>query len=344
LVLAAPFQRNAVWTELQQAYLIDTVLHGFPIPELYMQDKGDAEGNEEHVVVDGQQRIRAVLNFIQGAFSLDGDDVSRAWRGKAFDDLSPDQRKDLFNYKFVVRILPSELDENEIRAIFARLNKNVVALNDQELRNATYWGPFIKTIQKMADDDLFWSEAGVFSANDHRRMLDHEFISELVVAFLHGPQNKKDRLDHFYQVYEQNFDQEDEVKEAFRRVTGEISSIIPDLRGTRWRKKSDFYTFFLEFALLERLFPLSAEQRRVVGSRILEFGSKVDALLRLEEQDWGKHELPVVQYGRSVARAATDRSNRVARGEAFRAAILHEIGGPTSGGEDSGEVATSAKS
>ena len=83
------------------------------------------------------------------------------------------------------------MDDEGLRKIFARLNRNVVALNEQELRNATYWGPFIKTIQSIADDDSFWSESGVFSAKDHRRMIDHEFISQLAVAFLHGVQNKE---------------------------------------------------------------------------------------------------------------------------------------------------------
>ena len=141
LELAAPFQRNPVWTELQKAYLIDTILHGLPIPELYMQDVGDEEGGERHIVVDGQQRVRAVLDFLHGNFSLAGDDVTKRWQGLNFESLSPDEKKAVFSYKFVVRVLPV-MDEDNVRRIFARLNRNVVALNDQELRNATYWGPF----------------------------------------------------------------------------------------------------------------------------------------------------------------------------------------------------------
>lgn len=134
LVLSAPFQRNAVWTNLQKSYLLDTVLSGLPIPELYMQDVGNEAGEEKHVVVDGQQRIRAVLDYVLGNFSLDGDDVTKQWRGLKFDHLSIEDKKSIYNYKFVVRILPSNLKEEDIRAIFARLNKNVVSLTDQELR------------------------------------------------------------------------------------------------------------------------------------------------------------------------------------------------------------------
>ncbi|WP_461657472.1 DUF262 domain-containing protein, partial [Methylorubrum aminovorans] len=179
LVLAAPFQRNAVWTKVQKSYLIDTILNALPIPELYMQDVVGDSGEEVHIVVDGQQRIRAVLDYLHGEFSLDGDDVGKQWRGRKFEELTSEEKKSIYNYKFVVRILPPTLKEEDIRGIFARLNKNVVTLTDQELRNATYWGPFIKSVQYIADADTFWSNSGIFSANDHRRMLDHEFISEL---------------------------------------------------------------------------------------------------------------------------------------------------------------------
>ena len=85
LELAAPFQRNPVWTVLQQAYLIDTILLGLPIPELYMQDLGDEEGVEQHIGVDGQQRIRAVLDFVQGNYALQGEDVTKRWRDLKFE-------------------------------------------------------------------------------------------------------------------------------------------------------------------------------------------------------------------------------------------------------------------
>lgn len=321
LELSAPFQRNPVWTDSQKAYLIDTILQGLPIPELYMQDVVDESGNEKHVVVDGQQRIRACLDFIQGEYSLLGDDIQSRWRGWKFEDLSPDEKQIVFGYKFVVRILPSMLEE-DLRRIFARLNRNVVALNHQELRNATYWGPFIRTIQGMADEDIFWSESGLFSANDHRRMLDHEFISELAVAFLHGPQNKKDKLDAYYQLHEQEFEDRDELVSAFRTTTGEIMKILPELRNTRWRKKSDFYTLFLTLVQKVNEFPLSSDQRSRWRKRIDEMAVQVDSLTKLEEEQWGAANPEAVKYARNVARAASDRASRIARQEALQSFVF----------------------
>ncbi|HLH32550.1 MAG TPA: DUF262 domain-containing protein [Terriglobia bacterium] len=317
LELAAPFQRNPVWTNLQKAYLVDTILHGLPIPELYMQDLVDETGAERHIVVDGQQRIRAVLEFVGGEFTLEGTDVTPKWRGLRFETLSGDEKKLFFSYKFVVRVLPS-MDDEGLRRIFARLNRNVVALNEQELRNATYWGPFIQSIQKMADDDPFWASSGIFSANDHRRMLDHEFISELAVAFLHGPQNKKERLDHYYRLYEAEFDDRDRMEATFRTVTAEISKLLPALATTRWRKRSDFYTLFLTLASRAGELPWAADKRTTISRHLVDFGSRVDRLLGIEEDSWAAGDEDIKNYARAVSRAASDRASRVARQNALK--------------------------
>jgi hypothetical protein len=227
------------------------------------------------------------------------------------------------------------MEEEGIRKIFARLNRNVVALNEQELRNATYWGPFIKTIQYLADEDPFWSESGLFSANDHRRMLDHEYLSELAIAYLHGPQNKKDRLDHYYQLYEERFEDRERLIKTFRKVTAEIDQLIIRLAGTRWKKKSDFYTLFLALAPMEDEFPWSADRRTEISQRLEDFAARVDSLLRLEEDEWGtQQDENVVAYARNVARAASDRANRVARANAFSRFVLHQSDGCARPGPD----------
>ncbi|TPJ20857.1 DUF262 domain-containing protein [Mesorhizobium sp. B2-7-2] len=327
LVLAAPYQRNPVWTPIQQAYLIDTILLGLPIPELYMQDLGNESGEEKHIVVDGQQRIRAVLDFLNGEIALDGGEVARAWRGLYFEQLGAAEKKTIFQYKFVVRVLPN-MAEEEVRKIFARLNRNVVALNDQELRNATYWGPFIKSVQGMADNNDFWADEGIFSANDHRRMLDHEFISELVIAFLHGPQNKKDKLDDYYRLYEEQYEERERVENAFRKAADEIAQLLPNLKATRWRKKSDFYTLFIEVASRANSLPFPQDIRSIISDRLLDFGDQVTQLLTLDEDLWKEVNEHVVSYARNVSRAASDRGSRVARTKALQEYVFREHTAP----------------
>src|SRR5438105_334423 len=71
LKLAAEFQRNAVWPRPAKAYLIDTILNDRPIPLLFFQRTGSAQtGRPSYTVIDGQQRLRALFDFIDNRFRL----------------------------------------------------------------------------------------------------------------------------------------------------------------------------------------------------------------------------------------------------------------------------------
>lgn len=81
------------------------------------------------------------------------------------------------------------------------MNQHTVTLNAQELRNARFKGVFIQTVTQLADQE-FWAESGIVKANEIRRMLDIEFVAELLIGIMHGPQNKKTTLDGFFELYE----------------------------------------------------------------------------------------------------------------------------------------------
>jgi len=308
LVLRPPFQRNPVWTEAQKSYLIDSILRGYPVPELYLQEAVNAKGKEVHTVVDGQQRVRACLEFLEGRFSLSEKD-SPEFADLTFDDLSDAQKKRIFSYNFIARQIP-ETSEEELRAIFMRLNRSNVALNRQELRHATYWGPFIKCVERLTEHD-YWTTSGVFTPTDIRRMIDAEFVSELIVAFLHGPQNKKLSLDKWYETYETEFPDLAKVETAFATVIGELQAVLPGLKDTRWRKKSDFYSLFLCFAQHAEKLPLSKGSRATASKVLQRFGLEVDVYISAG----GKATVYVKAYADAVERAASDLANRKARSE-----------------------------
>ena len=85
LELAPPFQRKPVWSEKTKSYLIDTILSDLPVPEVYMQVKTDKDGNTQYIVVDGQQRIRSILSFIEGELEIIETESSK-YGGKKFAD------------------------------------------------------------------------------------------------------------------------------------------------------------------------------------------------------------------------------------------------------------------
>lgn len=308
LQMKPPFQRGPVWTHPQKSYLIDSLLNGYPIPEIYMQEFVDENGTEQHIIIDGQQRIRSCLEFIEGKFSIKQEE-SPSWGGMFFDDLSGEGKKKVFGYTFIVRMLP-EMSDDDIRGIFQRLNKNVVALNAQELRQATYWGPFLQTMQEISNYK-YWSTTGIFTPLNTRRMMDIEYISELAVAVLHGHQNKKDTIDKYYLEYEEEFEQRDDLISTFQRVIYELEQLYPDIKNTRWKKKTDFYSLFLYLASHENSLPLPTENRLLLRSRLDEFSASVNSHLSTEESDQ-VYSKPVDDYSKSI-RASSDLGNRKRR-------------------------------
>lgn len=315
LEMKPPFQRNPVWTHPQKSYLIDSILNGFPVPEIYMQGYVDETGRERHVVIDGQQRLRACLEYVEGRFEISVEE-SPSWGGMAFDDLSPEEKRRIFGYKFIVRLLP-EMSDEDIRGIFQRLNKNVVALNSQELRQATYWGPFLRTMQEVANYG-YWSTTGIFTPLNTRRMLDIEYVSELAVALLHGHQNKKETLDHYYATYEEEFEQKDDLIDKFRRVIYELEHLLPDIKNTRWRKKSDFYSLFVLLAGKSANLPLSTDRRLTVRTALDSLAAKVNGFVSGQD-DAGLSDSER-NYARSI-RASSDVGNRRRRHEALESLL-----------------------
>lgn len=339
LDMKPPFQRNPVWLDPQKAYLIDTIIRGYPVPELYMQVAVDDAGNESHIVVDGQQRIRACLEFIEGRFPLasDSDEMASGeqplYPDAYFDDLPTEVKQSIFRYTFIIRTLP-EMDDSQLRAIFRRLNRNVVALNQQELRHATYWGDFISLMEAISNWE-FWTHCGLFTANDIRRMLDVEYISELAIGALHGPQNKKTTLDKWYRVYEESFEDGSRLETLFRTVTGEIDQLFPDISDLRWSKKSDFYSLFHALAERSTELPLDRDSRSALSEALQDFAAQVDEMIsRIDElvaEESDEAEAPDVEvvdravgddavrrYTLAVGRAASDRASRRARLEVLR--------------------------
>ena len=223
------------------------------MPEVFMQVKTDKEGNIKYIVVDGQQRIRAILEFLDGEYSLLEEDTSPEFADKTFTDLSDGDKIDFWKYSISTRELQTNSEE-EVKAVFRRLNKYVVPLNDQELRNATYGGHFIQMINNIAEKDDFWADNRIVTPNEIKRMLDAEYISELIIAMMNGIQQKDQKsIDGFYKVYDEAFAQKESILKDFYAAERLIKEMFEDdLEKTRWRGKPDFYSLWVAVYDLSR--------------------------------------------------------------------------------------------
>ena len=245
LELRPDFQRREVWSDPARIMLMDTILRGIPMPKIFLANS-IRDGKTYRVVIDGQQRITAILNFLRDQFSL-RDPYPGKEKGKKFSELGQKTQDRFLSYSIDFNEA-FNASEKEVREVYARVNKYTVALNRQELRRADYPGDFLKVSERLATEDYF-EDIRVFTPADRRRCADVEYTSELLAAMIDGIQDKKVTLDSFYVTYSKwKRGHKREIIDRFMNILRELRCIFDsdlDISKTRFRQKADFYTLFL---------------------------------------------------------------------------------------------------
>lgn len=261
LVIKPYYQRKPVWSIRHKVYFIDTILRGLPIPKLYVYQKISKTKKSlktKYEVVDGQQRIRAILEYLQGDFRYSKkyhpkpEDFLEEYKDETFQDLPSETQQNFLGYELPVQII-NRVAEGEINNMYIRLNLNTINLNKQEIRNAMFTGDFKKLVEFLVKD-TFWSDEKIISKGDIRRMRDAEYISELLMSMLWGSQDKKKRLDECFSTNEtMEVSQKKFLRNGFIYIVKKIKEIFPDLKSTRFKNKSDFYSLFYLLYDLKKL-------------------------------------------------------------------------------------------
>ena len=320
LTIQPAFQRRRVWTNRQKSNLIESILLELPVPEIYMQVKTDSDGKSEYIVVDGQQRISAILEFIgvngREPFELRYLGPDSRWMGYTFNELTDDEKTTFYGHTMAVRYLQNAGNE-EIKDLFRRLNKYLTPLNAQELRNATYRGPFLRLSENFAED-TFWSENRLATPDAIRRMRDIEFVSDLLVGILHGPQSGNARtLDNYYSMFEDHereFPRQRDCRRRFSTTLELIQEILPDLRSTRWANKTDFYSLFVATAHLLSQHILPGDQYDKMRRSLDEFACEIAKFQKDEDANVRED---VKSYIGAMRRGSSDRHRRGVRHQAL---------------------------
>ena len=138
LKLVPEFQRGDIWVTSAQSYFIDTLLRGLPIPSVYIRVKPHLETKTSYrEVVDGQQRLSAIVKFIDGNMALDK--RSKEFAGKTFETLDDEDQSKFLSYQIAVEQLFGA-DDDTVLDIFHRINAYGLSLNRQELRHGKFQG------------------------------------------------------------------------------------------------------------------------------------------------------------------------------------------------------------
>lgn len=157
LNLRPEYQRRLRWSTPQKSRLVESLLLNIPIPPVFFYESNSAR----YEVIDGQQRLNAVQEFIDGGFALTGLQVLKPLNGLRYLRCPPRIKRALerSTLSAIVLLLESEPVSNRIgnlsltdirRFIFDRLNTGGTRLNAQEIRNAIYPGYFNKALVELS--------------------------------------------------------------------------------------------------------------------------------------------------------------------------------------------------
>ena len=289
LNLEPEFQRKSVWKKQQRSRLMNSILHGYPLPNVAIYKRYDEKLHcVRYDVIDGKQRLESILLFLgklrgedsrfEAAFTdwRDGREytVKQSWR-----DMCPKNQGQIMRFKIPAVWVQGEL--HEIREMFVRINSTGKALTHQEVRNAKYFSSeFLQRMIPLARQlKRNFLEMGVLSESEILRMKDVEFCSELVLSVLHG--NVLDKKRALDQSMTDGFVDMRRLPKAIRDVKATIrylAKLLPDIRATRFKKLADFYTLVVLFAryLREGKTLQNAKAKREAGYLLERFGVLAD--------------------------------------------------------------------
>lgn len=254
------YQRRSVWNPRVKSLLIDSLLRGYPLPLIFLHNRLDVRTSKTvRQVVDGQQRLRTILAYVDLDSLDDIEDWDRFtvlrshnkdYAGLSFQQIDSATQTRILQTPLSVNVLPSDVDDVTVLTIFQRMNSTGLKLNDQEIRNATYFGEFKEAAYELAYTEFQrWISWGLFSRQDVAQMKEVELASDLMGLLLRGVAARtKSSLNGLYRLYdaelperavltkvfEETFDALDEVYGADRSRSG-----LRRFRSTGW-----FYSVF----------------------------------------------------------------------------------------------------
>lgn len=213
------------------------------------------------IVVDGQQRLRAILGYYDGDYK-----ISKAHNKElskfTYQTLPNGLDRDFLKYELGVDLL-FDTPYQELLDIFARINSYTLKLEPQEIFNAKYLGFFKQIVYALGYKYVnYFIEAGILTKAKVTRMAEAELSADLFVALLDTVQTNKG-IESYYKKYEDEQGNLEEISKRFDKVMSYIGSIYKatELRNTNYSRTQLFYTLFTSIAHL--LFTLKGLDKKL---------------------------------------------------------------------------------
>lgn len=252
--IAPEYQRQFRWENARQSKLIESLLLGIPIPNIFMAT--NANGSWE--VIDGVQRLTTIIRFmdnnkaktranVKDSLTLKSLEKLPSFNNKTFLDLPHKIKLDFMLSTLKVTTLTDKSDLNVRFDLFERLNTGGIKLTAQEIRSCVFRGAFNEFVKRMAQVENF-----LIATKLTERSIKDGTAEEAVLrffAFLHNYNNFKYNvtgfLNNYMSIANKTFDYEKNEK-LFKKTFEELSKLKFGISKGQSTRHSGFKINFYE--------------------------------------------------------------------------------------------------
>lgn len=237
LIIQPEYQRNYIYAEQKmEEAVIKSVLKGYPLGLIYFNKvKEDENAHGAYEILDGQQRVTSLGRFLTGKFPvMDENGMPHYYASMSGDDI-----KKINEARLTVYICEGE--ESEIKEWFRTINIVGIALNQQEISNAVYSGPFVTKAKEEFSNSQnayiqMWSS--YIKGNLNRQDFLKTALEWLVKT------TDRDKIDEYMSRHRYD-DNINELKNYFQSVIEWVSKIFTevesDMKGLEWGRLFETY-------------------------------------------------------------------------------------------------------
>ena len=228
LTIQPEYQRNYIYADgKKDVAVIQSILKGYPLGLIYFNKVAD----DKFEVLDGQQRITSIGRYVTGKFAVkDQNDLEQYFSG-----LPQELQDKILNTELL--IYECQGSESEIKEWFKTINIAGVPLNNQELLNAVYSGPFV-TLAKAEFSNSQNSNIQMWGAYINGNVNRQDYLATALDWVSHG--NIGDYMSQHR--YDDNIN---ELKTYFTSVIDWVSSVFIDVKnemcGLEWGRLYEQY-------------------------------------------------------------------------------------------------------
>lgn len=309
LVANHEYQRSpGLWPTAAKSYFIDTILREFPFPKVYFHEVIDrATKKPWREIVDGQQRLTTIVDFLDGKFALGRN--AGDYQGMRYGDLPDDLQGAYLAYPVSVDVIRNA-DRSEILQMFRRMNAYTLPLSEAEKRHSEFFGAFKDWVNRTLDAfEPIFVDWGVLSSRQVVRMLDAEFIADLALATQEGiVSTSPAKLRAMYRDNDLVFSNESSIDE---QVSGALEAVLTSLSAIQGSYATKLHVFYsLLCALMHNRFGLPEVEDRIglgpIGEYFTDAEAAVEGILRLAAAHEGRDSSQYEEY----VMAASEGGNR----------------------------------